>query len=42
MQKTIDRLKELTKEVVLLEHSIATLSWDQETYMPSLILQSTK
>ncbi|MCK5674095.1 MAG: carboxypeptidase M32, partial [Spirochaetales bacterium] len=34
MQKSIERLKELTKDVVLLEHAIATLSWDQETYMP--------
>ncbi|RKX85731.1 MAG: carboxypeptidase M32 [Spirochaetes bacterium] len=35
MQKSIEKLKELTKDVVLLEHAIATLSWDQETYMPS-------
>jgi carboxypeptidase Taq len=35
MEKAIIRLKELTKDVVLLEHTIATLSWDQETYMPS-------
>ncbi len=34
MQKTIEKLKELTKDVVLLEHAVATLSWDQETYMP--------
>ncbi len=34
MEKAIGRLKELTKDVVLLEHAIATLSWDQETYMP--------
>jgi carboxypeptidase Taq len=34
MQKSIEKLKELTKDVVLLEHAIATLSWDQETYMP--------
>jgi carboxypeptidase Taq len=35
MQKSIEKLKELTKDVVLLEHAVATLSWDQETYMPS-------
>ncbi len=34
MDKTIEKLKELTKDIVLLEHAIATLSWDQETYMP--------
>lgn len=34
MEKIINKLKELTKDVVLLEHAIATLSWDQETYMP--------
>ncbi|MCK5674253.1 MAG: carboxypeptidase M32, partial [Spirochaetales bacterium] len=34
MQKLIEKLKKLTKDVVLLEHAIATLSWDQETYMP--------
>ena len=34
MEKVIKRLKELTKDIVLLEHAIATLSWDQETYMP--------
>lgn len=35
MRKTIMRMKELTKDIVLLEHAIATLSWDQETYMPT-------
>ncbi len=34
MEKDIKKLKELTKDVVLLEHAVATLSWDQETYMP--------
>lgn len=34
MEKDIEKLKELTKDIVLLEHAIATLSWDQETYMP--------
>lgn len=34
MEEVINRLKELTKDIVLLEHAIATLSWDQETYMP--------
>jgi len=34
MEKDIDKLKELTKDIVLLEHAVATLSWDQETYMP--------
>ncbi len=34
MGNPIERLKELTRDVVLLEHVIATLSWDQETYMP--------
>ena len=34
MEEAVERLKELTKDVVLLEHAIATLSWDQQTYMP--------
>ncbi|MCK5198690.1 MAG: carboxypeptidase M32, partial [Spirochaetales bacterium] len=38
MEKAIGRLKELTKDVVLLEHAIATLSWDQETYMPLMAI----
>jgi len=38
MEITIEKLKELTKDVVLLEHAIATLSWDQETYMPPLAI----
>ncbi len=38
MGKAIERLKGLTKDVVLLEHAIATLSWDQETYMPRLAI----
>ncbi len=38
MLTTVQKLKKLTKDIVLLEHAIATLSWDQETYMPSLAI----
>ena len=34
MEKILNKLKELTKDDVLLKHAIATLSWHQETYMP--------
>jgi len=34
MKNLVNRLKKLTKDVGLLEHAVATLSWDQETYMP--------
>jgi carboxypeptidase Taq len=30
----VERLKKLDNEAVLLEHVAATISWDQETYMP--------
>lgn len=34
MEQTLQRLKEITREVQLLEHINALLGWDQETYMP--------
>ncbi|TFG63593.1 MAG: carboxypeptidase M32 [Spirochaetales bacterium] len=34
MEKSIARLKDISRELQLLTHSIALLGWDQETYMP--------
>jgi carboxypeptidase Taq len=34
MQNSLSRLKEIGKEIKLLEHAMALLGWDQETYMP--------
>ncbi len=34
MQNSLERLKEIDREIQLLEHTSALLGWDQETYMP--------
>lgn len=34
MNKELKRLKEIDREIQLLEHTTALLGWDQETYMP--------
>ena len=34
MQKSLTRLKEIDREIRLLEHVSEVLGWDQETYMP--------
>ncbi len=39
MQRAVERLKEISREVKLLEHTAALLSWDQETYMPELAVE---
>jgi len=32
--KAIEKVQEIDKEVTLISHIGATISWDQETYMP--------
>ena len=34
MQKSLDRIRELTGEIYDLKAAVALLEWDQEVYMP--------
>jgi len=39
MNSSLSRLKEIDREIQLLEHTTALLGWDQETYMPEKAIE---
>ena len=39
MEKKIERLKKISGDIMLMQHTIAMLGWDQETYMPPAAIE---